>query len=107
MATKKKRRPLSKAQRQQLRGLGQRLDPVVFIGHQGLTEPVITSLDQALTAHELVKLRVQNNAEDEASWVEQICAQLDCQLVHSIGHVRVFYRAPEDRAEAKIQLLRG
>lgn len=107
MAQQKKPRPLSKSQRQQLRGLAQRLDPVVFIGHQGLTEAVITSLEQTLRAHELVKLRVQNNAEEEEAWVEQICDRLACQLVHSIGNVRVFYRAPDDKKDRKIQLVRA
>jgi RNA-binding protein len=53
---------ISTKQRQFLRGLAHSLKPVIIIGQHGLTPNVRNEIDQALTCHELIKLRV--NAED-------------------------------------------
>ena len=49
--------PLTGAQKTFLRGLGQRLDPVLKLGKGGLTPTFYAELQKQLRAHELVKLR--------------------------------------------------
>ena len=43
-------------QRAFLRSKAQQLDPVVYVGKDGFTPGVVGALDEALTAHELVKV---------------------------------------------------
>ena len=43
-----------------LRGLGHHLQPVVMIGKEELTARVVAATDEALRAHELIKLKLQS-----------------------------------------------
>lgn len=50
--------PLTGKQRQHLRALAHHLDPVVQVGHEGLTEAVLAQIREALAAHELIKVKI-------------------------------------------------
>lgn len=84
---------LTPAQRQHLKGLAHGLQPVVMIGNQGLTPPVIQEIVRSLAAHELVKIKA---ASDEASirrgWLEAICAGTGAAPVQQIGKMLVVYK---------------
>jgi RNA-binding protein len=85
--------PLSVKQRQFLRGLAHPLKPVIIIGQHGLTPNVKNEIDQALTFHELIKLRV--NAEDRLQRREMIAiiaAEANAEVVTTVGHIAVLYR---------------
>ena len=69
------------------------MDPVVHVGDKGLTDPVLAEIDRALTAHELIKVRVgamERDARDAA--LRRICTNLGAQAVQHIGKVLVVYR---------------
>jgi RNA-binding protein len=85
--------PLSPKQRHFLRGLAHSLKPIIIIGQQGLTPNVNSEIDQALTYHELIKLRV--NAEDRIQrrqLIETMVGEANAELVVAIGHIAVLYR---------------
>lgn len=42
-----------------LRGLGHHLQPVVMVGKDELSAALIASVEEALTSHELIKIRLQ------------------------------------------------
>lgn len=42
-----------------LRGLGHHLQPVVMIGKEALSDALLASLEEALAAHELIKVKLQ------------------------------------------------
>ena len=70
----------------ELKARAHHLHPVVMVGQQGLTESVIKETDAALTAHELIKVRVFG--DDRAERVEicnALCDAVDAQLVQHIG----------------------
>lgn len=71
----------------------QTLKPVVILGDKGLTENVIHEIDLALTAHELIKVRV-NAADREAreALTTEICEATQSELIQKIGHVISIYR---------------
>tara|TARA_B100002051_G_C16429594_1_gene483550 strand:+ start:267 stop:533 length:267 start_codon:yes stop_codon:yes gene_type:complete len=80
-----------------LKSASHQLKPVVIIGSQGLSESVQSEIDQALQAHELIKVRV-NASTNEArqDMIENILDKQDATLVNQIGHIAVIYRKNED-----------
>jgi RNA-binding protein len=87
---------LSPPQRQYLKGLAHPKQPAVMIGDKGLTESVLKEIDQALLAHELIKIKA---ASDERStreaWLNEICSALSASPVQQIGKILVIYRPAE------------
>ena len=81
----------------ELKARAHHLNPVVMIGQQGLTESVIKETDAALTAHELIKVRVFG--DDRAERIEicnALCEILGAQLVQHIGKLLVLWRKKPD-----------
>jgi putative YhbY family RNA-binding protein len=93
---------LTPADRQTLRGRAHRLDPVVWIGADGLTAAVLAELERALKAHELIKIRVMTGDGDTRErLLGEICAATDSSPVQHIGKVLVVFRErpPADQRE--------
>ncbi len=83
--------------RQLLKAKAHKLRTVVIIGANGLTENVHSEIDTALTAHELIKIRVNaQDSEERAERITEICDQHDAELVQSIGHIIVIYRKNDE-----------
>jgi RNA-binding protein len=86
---------LTPADRQTLRGRAHRLDPVVWIGADGLTPAVLAELERALKAHGLIKVRVvSGDGDTRERLLGEICAATDSSPVQHIGKVLVVYREP-------------
>jgi RNA-binding protein len=89
---------LTGKQRRFLRALGNALDPIVQIGKGGVTDSVIFSLNEALTARELVKARVLKNCLEEIKDVSQeLASATNSDLVQIIGRNIILYRPSEDK----------
>ena len=89
---------LNGKQRRYLRALGHPLDPVVQVGKGCVTENVLFSLGEALTARELVKVKVLKNCLDEAKDVaEELADRTDAELVQVIGRNIILYRPHPDK----------
>lgn len=85
---------LTPAQRQYLKGLAHRLQPVAMIGNQGLTPAVLKEIERGLAAHELIKIKAATDEPDtRRAWLEEICAGTGAAPVQQIGKVLVIYRA--------------
>lgn len=91
---------LNKAERKALAAQAHSLNPVVLLGAAGLTPAVMQEIDRALTAHELVKVRLSGlDREARPEAAGQITETLSCAQVQLIGNVLVLYRpAPDDDA---------
>jgi RNA-binding protein len=95
--------PLSNAEKNDLKARAQRLEPVLKIGHSGVTPAFLASLDAALTQHGLVKVRFTDFKEAKKTLAPQIAEQSGSTLIMRVGHVAVYYRPPgasSDRAAA-------
>lgn len=91
---------LTPTARRALRAQAHDLNPVVIIGHSGLTPAVMHEIDVNLLAHELIKVRVANDdrAAREA-WLASICQELGAASVQHIGKLLVLYRPRPAEAE--------
>jgi RNA-binding protein len=98
---------LSTKQVAQLRGLGQRLEPIVHLGQAGLTDALIASVNQALDSHELVKVKFHALKEERKQLAPQLAERTGSVLVQCVGHVVVLYRQQTDPAKRKIPLKPG
>ena len=84
---------LNNKEKKYLRSLGMNIEPIVQIGKNGVNESALFSLNEALEARELVKVKVLKNCFDEIDEVaESIEAQSDCEIIQIIGRNILLYR---------------
>ncbi len=94
---------LSARERAHLKARAHALEPTVFVGHGGATPAVIAEVDRALTAHELIKVKVLGDDRDAREAIgNQLCAATDAAPVQRVGKVIVLWRPnPEESTGAK------
>ena len=92
---------LDSAQRRHLRGLAHPLKPIIFVGEAGISPAVVRALDEALSQHELVKVRLRQ-PDDKKEAARQLAEASASALCGVVGHTVVLYRPSPD--EPKIQL---
>lgn len=84
---------MTSKERAYLRGLANRVPSLYQVGKDGMTENVIKQIDDALTARELIKGNVLENALMSAREVaEELAAATGSQVVQVIGNRFVLYR---------------
>jgi len=96
--------PLKNYQKKYLRGLGNRLKPVVYIGKNGLSEQVLTSINEALDTHELIKVKYVEFKQQRHELNEQIMKRTNCEMPGQIGFTALFFRRNPDEDKQKIKL---
>ena len=91
--------PLTTRERAHLKARAHALEPKVVVGHGGLTPAVIAEIDRALTAHELIKVKVLGDDRDAREAIaNQLCDGTDAAPVQRVGKVLVLWRPkPEER----------
>ena len=91
---------LTSRQRAALKAQAHPLEPVVQIGQAGLTDAVVGELEKALTAHELIKVRVGGaDREARAELGTAICARTGAAAVQQVGRILVLWRPRPDDDE--------
>jgi RNA-binding protein len=100
--------PLSNDRKKQFRTLGHKLNPVVTIAGNGLSEGVIAELNRALDDHELIKVKLAITEREERKEMVQELIQLpNVELIQEIGKVVLLYR-PNKKPNPKLSnILRG
>lgn len=93
-------------QKKYLRGLAHKLKPVAFIGQKGITDAVNRSINEALDAHELIKLKfIEFKEKDQkTAIIRAIEEQTGCEMVGMIGHIAILYRQQRDPEKRIIEL---
>jgi RNA-binding protein len=85
--------PLDGAALRHLRGLGHALAPVVMVGKEGVTDPVLAALRAALLTHELVKVKVLAEAPlDRHAVAALLAAGTDSALAQVLGRTLLLYK---------------
>lgn len=92
-----KNEKMTSKRRAALRSEAQKLQPVVMVGHDGVTENVVNALNEALFCHELVKVKFQDFKEDTKELSIQLSQQTESDLVATTGFTAVFYKLNPDK----------
>ena len=88
---------LTGKQRRYLRGLGQRLTATLHVGVEGVSDAVVRQADAQLEIHELIKVRVGENApEDRHDTAEELATRARAHLAQVIGRTALLYRARKE-----------
>jgi len=94
---------LSGKQKRHLRALGHNLNPVVQLGKEGVSENVVAAVTQALDDHELVKIKIGQNALVERHEAGDLLAErTDSEVAQVLGNTVLLYRRHPE--EPKIRL---
>ena len=89
---------LTGKQRRHLRALGHPLTPVVQVGREGASEPLVAAVDEALTTHELIKIKIgQNAAVDRHQLAEQLAQATGSEVAQILGNTMLLFRAHPDK----------
>jgi RNA-binding protein len=79
--------------RKELRAAGHHLSPVVQVGKEGVTEALLKQLDEALEAHELVKVKIGTESpEDRFEAADRLGAETRAQVAQILGRTILVYR---------------
>ncbi|MBS5490990.1 MAG: ribosome assembly RNA-binding protein YhbY [Sutterella wadsworthensis] len=90
---------LARDARLALRSQAHHIDPVVLLGANGLTDAVMHEIDRALTAHELIKVRVPTDDREEREAIyAEVAEKLGAARVQMIGKLLIFWR-PADESD--------
>ncbi|SMF20461.1 ribosome assembly RNA-binding protein YhbY [Pseudobacteriovorax antillogorgiicola] len=93
---------LNNKQKKYLKGLAHNLNPVVMVGNNGINDGVLKEIETTLEAHELIKIRIRCEGQEELKpLVDDIAQKVNATLVQVLGHSVTLYRQGK---EPKINL---
>jgi RNA-binding protein len=90
---------LSNSEKRALKARAQLLEPVVKLGHAGMSDAFLRGLDSALTLHGLVKMKFTDFKDQKRELAPRIAEKTGSTLVMQVGNVAVFFRQKIARGE--------
>ncbi len=98
MSKRKQKQPkLTSKQNKYLKGLGHHLSPLAMIGREGISKSLVTAVNDVLKAHELVKMKVQNNCPiDRKEVAVNIGEATGSAVVQILGKTILLYHENAD-----------
>lgn len=95
---------LTSKQRAHLRSLAHSLKPILQVGADGISEPFLTSLDEAFNTRELLKVRALDTCDLSVKEVAREISdrRAEVEVVQTIGHVAVLYRPSPEGSEIEL-----
>ena len=95
---------LTNNQKKQLKAMASTLDIKYQIGKNEITDTVISMLDKALTARELIKIDVMKSVVAPVMELAlDLSSRLNAEVVQVVGRVIVLYRFSKDHHKIKLQ----
>jgi RNA-binding protein len=84
---------LTKSEIKALKARAHHLKVVLQIGAKGISEGLLSELDTALNAHELIKIHIAGTDKTaRQSMTQELCDASGADLVQMIGLISVLYR---------------
>lgn len=94
---------LNGRQKRHLRALAHHLDPLVQVGKEGVSEAVVRAASQALTDHELIKVRLPQVERDERTQMaESLERETGAALAGTAGRMAILYRRHPEKPTIKL-----
>ena len=88
---------ITSRQRAHLKARAHALEPIVQIGRTGVQDSVVAAVDTALTAHELIKVKINDAERDERKEIaEALSTRTGAALVQRVGKIVVLWRPRPD-----------
>ena len=102
----KKIQKLTGRQIKYLKGLGHHLSAVAMLGREGLSKTVLIAVEEVLRAHELVKVKIQENCPfDRKEAAELLSEATGAAVVQVLGKTILLFRENVERdSEARVAL---
>ncbi len=95
---------LTSKQRKNLEKIAHDLQPVVIVGGAGVTDGVVTMVENSLAAHELIKVKFNEYKDEIRELTADLCEKTDATLVRIIGFTAILFREAEEEEDRKIKL---
>lgn len=95
---------ITSTQKKQLKKLAHHLDPVVIVGHQGVTDSIIAKTEEGLLSHELIKIKFGDYRDEKSTLAESLAKTTDSHLIDIIGHIAILYRPQPDPQKRRIRI---
>ena len=94
-------KPLANSEIRRLKGAAQLLEPMLKIGKAGLSDGFVQSVNDALSQHELVKIKFVEFKYQKKELAPQLADRTASHLVMRVGNVIVLHRPAqrEDKVE--------
>ena len=93
-------------QRRAHRAAAHGLHPDAQVGKERLAENVLTSVREALAAHELIKVRFVDEKERRREMAAELAEAVDAALAGVVGHIAILYRQHPEEDKRRVQLPR-
>ena len=88
---------LSAKERAHLKARAHSLEPVVQTGSAGITDRLVAEVDRALTAHELIKVRIAgDDREARVAAGDELCERTGSAAVHRVGKILILWRPRQE-----------
>ncbi len=100
---------MTSKERAALRAKANPLEPIIQIGKEGISDNLITQIDDTLDTRELIKIRVhlETAPESPREFADKIAAATDSEVIQVIGGVIVLYRKIDEERIAEKKKKRG
>ena len=93
---------LTSKQRKNLEKIAHDLQPVVIVGGAGVTDGVVSMVENSLAAHELIKVKFNEYKDEIRELTADLCEKTDATLVRIIVFTAILFREAEEEEDRKI-----
>ncbi len=94
---------MTSKERAALRAKANGLEPIIQLGKEGISENLLTQIDDTLDTRELIKIRVhlESAPETPKELAQKLAAPLGAEVIQVIGGIIVLYREIDEERIAK------
>jgi RNA-binding protein len=91
-------------QRKFLRSIAHGMDPQVHVGQAGLSANVLTTVEEALLKHELIKVRFVAFKEHRKEIAAELAKESGAELVGLLGATALYFREHPEAGKRKLEI---
>lgn len=100
---------MTSKERAALRAQANKLEPIIQIGKEGISDNLITQIDDTLDVRELIKIRVhlESSPKTPKELAQELGIVLGADVIQVIGGIIVLYREADEERIAEKRKKRG